>query len=175
MVRATTGGGAFEVDGRAEALGFFLGAMFDGAAEDEDGDEDDALLTLSGSRKRSPYLVHQRCHGKPRPPMGPRAPCLFSRGDVVLHKEQRNVVKRDSNLTGSFTQVRAVVRRKTLLLLWWIDGGKMVMDVIRLPGRVASGLQWLHVYGCVCDLISSPANLLSNSLTPPTVALGLLL
>ena len=23
-----------------------------------------------------------------------------------------------------FTQVRAAVRRKTLLLLWWIDGGK---------------------------------------------------
>ena len=23
-----------------------------------------------------------------------------------------------------FTQVRATVRRKTLLLLWWIDGGK---------------------------------------------------
>ena len=27
-----------------------------------------------------------------------------------------------------FTQVRAVVRRKTLLLLWWIDGGKVMME-----------------------------------------------
>ena len=26
-----------------------------------------------------------------------------------------------------FTQVRATMRRKTLLLLWWIDGGKVVV------------------------------------------------
>ena len=55
------GGGAFEVDGWAEVPDFFLGAMVDGVVEDEDGDEDDALRTLLGSRKRSPYLARQRC------------------------------------------------------------------------------------------------------------------
>jgi hypothetical protein len=30
---------------------FFLGAIVDDAVNDENGDEDDALLTLSGSRK----------------------------------------------------------------------------------------------------------------------------
>ena len=47
-----TGGGAFEVDGWAEGPDFFfLGAMVDGVVIDEDGDEDDALRTPSGSRK----------------------------------------------------------------------------------------------------------------------------
>ena len=46
------GGGAFEVDGWAEGPDFFfLGAMVDGVVEDEDGDEDDALCTLSSSHK----------------------------------------------------------------------------------------------------------------------------
>ena len=52
----TAGNGAFEADGRAEEVGFFLGAMVDGTVEDVDGDEDDVLLTSSGSHKRSPYL-----------------------------------------------------------------------------------------------------------------------
>ena len=34
----------------------------------------------------------------------------------------------DRDHTGFFTQVRAAVRRKTLLLLWWIDGGKVVVE-----------------------------------------------
>ena len=59
------GGGAFEVDGWAEAPDLFLGAMVDGVVEDEDGDEDDALHMFSGSRKRTPYLARQICHGKP--------------------------------------------------------------------------------------------------------------
>ena len=33
------------------APGFFLGDIIDEAVDDENGDEDDALLTLSGSRK----------------------------------------------------------------------------------------------------------------------------
>ena len=46
------GGGPFEVDGWAEGPDFFfLGAMVNGVVEDEDGDEDDALRTLSGSCK----------------------------------------------------------------------------------------------------------------------------
>jgi hypothetical protein len=48
-----------------------LGTIVDDAVNDENGDEDDALLTLSGSRKCSPYLARQKCRGKPRPPMGP--------------------------------------------------------------------------------------------------------
>ena len=59
-----TGGGAFEVDGWAEGPDFlFLGTMVNGVVEGEDGDEDDAMRTLSGSRKRAPYLARQRCHG----------------------------------------------------------------------------------------------------------------
>ena len=47
-----TGSGTFEVDGWAEGPDFFfLGAMVDGIVEDEDGEEDDALRTLSGSHK----------------------------------------------------------------------------------------------------------------------------
>ena len=97
--------------------------MVDGAIEDEDGDEDDALHMPSGSRKRSPYLARQRCRGKPRPPMGPGGPLLVRQGGVALHKEQTSVGQHGRDHTRNFTQVRAAVRRKTLLLLWWIDGG----------------------------------------------------
>ena len=48
-----------------------------------------------------------------------------------------------------FTQVQAAVRRKTLLLLWWIDGGKMVLSATRSPGRDASGRERLRAYECV--------------------------
>lgn len=58
-----TGGEAIEVEGWAEVLDFFLGAMVDGAIEDEDCDEDDAQHALSGSRKCSLYLACQRCRG----------------------------------------------------------------------------------------------------------------
>ena len=56
-----------------------------------------------------------------------------------MHKEQRSVGQHGRNHMGNFTQVRAAMRRKTLLLLCWIDGGKMVVVVACLPGRVASG------------------------------------
>ena len=80
-----------------------MGAMVDGAVEGEDGDGDGALHTLSGSRKRTPYLVHQKCRGKPWPPKGPRAPWWFSREDVALHKEQKNMGQRDNDHTSDFT------------------------------------------------------------------------
>ena len=54
----------------------FVGAMTGDVIEDEDGGEDDALRTPSGSRKRAPHLLRQRCCGKPRPPMGPGGPLL---------------------------------------------------------------------------------------------------
>ena len=64
---------------------------------------------------------------------------LVRRGDGTLHKEQRSVEQHGRDHEGNFTQVRAAMRRKTLLLLCWIDGGKMVVVVACLPGRVASG------------------------------------
>ena len=87
-VSEAAGGGAFEVDGWAEGPDFFfLGAMVDGVVEDEDGDEDDALRTLSGSHKRSPYLARQRCRGISVATYGTGRPLAGSEGDVALHKE----------------------------------------------------------------------------------------
>ena len=60
--------------------------------------------------------------------MGPGGPLLVRQGGVALHKEQTSVGQHGKNHTGNFTQVRAAARRKTLLLLWWIDGGKMVAE-----------------------------------------------
>ena len=60
--------------------------------------------------------------------MGPRGPLLVRQGDVAWHKEQTSVGQHDRDQAGIFTQVRAAVRRKTLLLLWWIDGGKVVAE-----------------------------------------------
>ena len=102
--------------------------MVGGVVEDEDGDEVDPLHTPSGSRKRAPYLACQRCHGKPRPLMGLEGPLLVQRGDVALHKEQTGVGQHGRDHTSNFTQVRAPLRRKTLLLLWWIDGGRVVVE-----------------------------------------------
>ena len=56
-----------------------------------------------------------------------------------MHKEQRSMRQHDRDHTGSFTQVRAAVRRKTLLLLWWIDVEIKVVNATCLPGRVALG------------------------------------
>ena len=90
-------------------------------------------ITLSSSRKtnassrRSSHLWDQD------------GPLLVHQGGVVLHKEQTNARQHNRDHTGSFTQVRASVRHKTLLLLWWIDGGKV--EVVRSTiGR--QGLLW---------------------------------
>ena len=66
--------------------------------------------------------------------MGREGPVL-----VALHKEQTSVGQHNRDHTGSFTQVRAAVRRKTLLLLWWIDGGKVVVERSTLARQ---GLPW---------------------------------
>ena len=47
MTLTVVGGKAFEVDGWFAAPGFFLGAI----VNDDNGDEDDVLMTLSGSHK----------------------------------------------------------------------------------------------------------------------------
>ena len=60
--------------------------------------------------------------------MGPGRPLVGSVGGVALHKEQRNMRQHGRDCTSSFTQVRAAARHKTLLLLWWIDGGMWIMQ-----------------------------------------------
>ena len=57
----------------------------------------------------------------------------------MLHKEQKNVGQHGRDHTSSFTQVQAATRRKTLLLLWWIDGGKVVAERSTLARQ---GLPW---------------------------------
>ena len=52
---------------------------------------------------------------------GAMSPFWSGEGMGMLHKERRSATQHDRYHTGSFTQVRAAVRRKTLLLLWWID------------------------------------------------------
>ena len=106
----------------------FVGATIDGVVEDAVGNEGDALLMSSGFHKRSPYLARQRCRRKPQPPMGPGGPLLVRQEGVTLHKEQTSVGQHDRDHVGIFTQVRATVSRKTLLLVWWIDGGKEVVE-----------------------------------------------
>ena len=44
-------------------------------------------------------------------------PLLVRQGGAVLHKEQSDARQHNRDRTGSFTQVWAAVRRKTLLLL----------------------------------------------------------
>ena len=95
------GGGAFEVDGWTEVPDFFLGAMVDGAVEDKDGDEDDVRCTLSGSRKRSPYLACQRCRGISAATYGTRRPLAGSAGDDTLHKEQTSARQHDREHTSN--------------------------------------------------------------------------
>ena len=77
---------------------------------------------------------------------GIRRPLAGSVGDVALHKEQTSVGQHGKDHAGIFTQVRAAVRRKTLLLLWWIDGGKVVVEYSTLARQ---GQQWLRTYGGV--------------------------
>ena len=59
---------------------------------------------------------------------GTRRPLAGSAGGDTLHKEQTSVAQHGRDHAGNFTQVRAAMRRKTQLLLWWIDGGKVVVE-----------------------------------------------
>ena len=58
---------------------------------------------------------------------GTRRPLAGSAGGrrVAQRVDQRTAARQRAH--KQFTQVRATVRRKTLLLLWWIDGGKVVV------------------------------------------------
>ena len=91
-----TGGGAFEENGWAEGPDFFFsGAMVDGIVEDEDGDEHDALRTLSGSRKQAPYMAHQRCRGISTATYGTRRPLAGSAGGhrIAQRADQRTAAR----------------------------------------------------------------------------------
>ena len=81
-------------------------------------------------------------------------------------KEQRSVGQHDRDHTSNFTQVRAAARCKTLLLLWWIDGGNVVAKRSTLAGRgFLRATAITRIWGCE----------LANLLTLSTVAMGLLL
>ena len=64
-----------------------------------------------------------------------------------MHKEQKNVGQHDRDYAGNFTQVRAAVRRKTLLLLWWVEGRVSVGTRRSSPARSPRGEQ-LRAYKC---------------------------
>ena len=87
-------------------------------------------------------------------------------GGNALRKEQTSVGQHGRDHTGKFTQVQAAVRCKTLLLLWLIDGGKVVVER-STPAQ--QGCLEAAVATCVrgCEL--------SNLLTLLMVAMGLLL
>ena len=88
--------------------------------------------------------------------MGSEGPLLVWRGDVTLHKEQTIVGQHGRDHTSNFTQVWAAMRRKTLLLLWWIDGGRMVVERSTPAPQGCIGRQWLRAYECVRIQLSNP-------------------
>ena len=159
----------FEVDGWAEVPDFFLGAMVDSVVWDEDGDEDDALRTLSGSRKRAPYLARQRCCEISATTYGTGWPLAGSAGGrrVAQRADQRTAARQRAH--KQFTQVRAAARRKTLLLLWWIDGGMnvVVRSTLSRQGSARGHSDYVRMVAWVHQLC--------NLLTPPSGAMGLLL
>ena len=82
----------------------------------------------------------------------------------MLHKERRSVAQHSRDHTSSFTQVRAAVRRKTLLLLWWIDGGKGGGECKALSRQ-----------GCLREKVAMHVWISNGPKSPSTVAMGLLL
>ena len=111
--------------------------MVDGVVEDKDGDEDDALRTLSGSRKRVPYLARQRCCEISAATYGTRRPLVGSAGGrrIAQRADQRTVAQLRAH--KQYIQVWAITRHKTLLLLWWIVGE---MEVVKHSTLSRQGL-----------------------------------
>lgn len=79
--------------------------------------------------------------------MGPEGPLLVRQGGrrVAQRADERGAARQGSH--EQFTQVQAAVRRKTLLLLWWIDGERVV--VVEHSTLAWQGRQWLRAYGGV--------------------------
>ena len=123
--------------------------MVDGAVEDEDSDEDDALRTLSGSRKRVPYLACQRCHGISMATYGTRRPLAGSAGDVALHKEQTSARQHGREHTSNLPRfgpprgVRPYSYFSGLMVEWgW-------RNVVHSPGRGGRrAIATTRVWGC---------------------------
>ena len=105
-----------------------MGAIVDGAVEDENGYEDDALLTLSDLCKLFPLPSAPNMSRETTTTYGAMSPLWFGRGDEHVAQRAETVAQHGRDHTGNFTQVQAAARRKTLLLLWWIDGG---MEVVK--------------------------------------------
>ena len=61
-----------------------------------------------------------------------------------MYKEQRSMGQSGRDHTSNFSQVQATARRETLLLLWWIDGKRVVVEHRTLAQQ---GRQWLRAYG----------------------------
>ena len=94
------------------------------------------------------------------------APCWFGGGTLHCTKS-RSAHDTRQRAHKQFTQVRAAARRKTLLLLWWIDGRMdlVVRSTLAQQGFAQGDYVYVVVWGCQ----------LSNLLTPPMSAMGLLL
>lgn len=114
--------------------------------------------------KCSYYKIY--CRGKTTATYETRRPLAGSAGGhhVAQRSDQHGAARQESH--KKFTQVRAVVRHKTLLLLWWIDGGNLVVEHNTLADK-----------GCLRAAVTTRVRgcELSNLLTLSTIALGLLL
>ena len=108
------------------------------------------------------------CHGISAATYGTRRPLTSSTGGrrIAQRADQRTTARQRAH--KQFTQVRAAARRKTLLLLWWIDGGMSVVmrSTLARQGLPQGGSVYARIVAWDCQL--------SNLLTPPTSAMGLL-
>ena len=83
---AVTCEGAFEEEGRAEALDFLLCTIHDDGSEDDD---DGVLHNPRIHTSESPYLARQRCRGMIRDHLWDLGPFWFGM-TITLYKERRS-------------------------------------------------------------------------------------
>ena len=93
-------------------------------------------------------------------------PFVVRRGRGHVAQRAEAMMQCGNDDSGDFTQVRATGKRKTLLLLWWIDGAIMVAERSTLAQQ---GRQWLHAYECVDVQLSNLANPLYGCHGPPFI------
>jgi hypothetical protein len=86
---------AFEVDGWAATPGFFLGAMDDGAADEEDGGEMTRFVHFSGSCKRSPLPGAPKMSWETTATYRAKGPFWFGRGTerIAQRVEESSVAR----------------------------------------------------------------------------------
>jgi hypothetical protein len=121
---------------------FFLRAIDD--VEDDEGRCGGYCLRFA--QATAPYLARQRCHGGARSPMRQGCPFVVQQGDGHIAQRAEAAEQRGDH-SSSFTQVRASLQPKTLLLLWWIDLEEHKDMERSSPARVPRGEQ-LRVYKC---------------------------